>query len=156
MQSLSLNAVESQLLTVLADRGVRFVIVGGHAVQFHGHVRPAKDLDIFSEPSAENAGQLVYALGQLGMDVDSELEGRLSCLKKQLRLRGQYCNIEVLTSISSLSFDEAYDQAAHCIVNGRAIPVLSKYHLIQSKLTRGDKNDLEDVHALKALCRGPA
>ena len=156
MQSLYLNAVESELLTVLADRRVQFLIVGGHAVQFHGHVRPAKDLDIFSEPSADNARRLASALGQLGMEVDLELEAKLSSPKKKLPLRRQYANIEILTSINSLSFEEAFDQAAHCIVNARAIPVLSKDHLIQSKLARGDKEDLDDVRALKALCRGPA
>ncbi len=151
MQSLYLNAVESELLTVLADRRVRFLIVGGHAIQFHGHMRPAKDLDIFSEPSADNARRLASALGQLGMQVEPELEAKLSSPKKQLPLRRQYANIEILTSINSLSFEEEFDQAAHCIVNARAIPVLSKDHLIQSKLARGDKEDLDDVRALKAL-----
>ena len=88
------------------------------------------------------------------MKVDSELEAKLSCPKKQLPLRGQYSNIEVLTSIHSLSFDEAFDQATHCIVKGRAIPVLSRDHLIQSKLARGDKEDPDDVRVLEALCTG--
>jgi len=57
-----LDRDELEVVRSFQDAGVRFVIVGGRAVQFHGHVRPAKDLDLFVEPSAENWPRLQAAL----------------------------------------------------------------------------------------------
>lgn len=51
-----------ELLDILVRHGVRFVIIGGHAVNFHGHVRTTEDLDLIwlREPASEAA--LVAAL----------------------------------------------------------------------------------------------
>ena len=47
------------LLVELADAGADFVVVGGHAVAFHGHTRATKELEVLVRPTAENA-QRVY------------------------------------------------------------------------------------------------
>jgi hypothetical protein len=43
------------MLTYLCDAGAQFVVVGGHAVAFHGHPRATKDLDVLVRADAENA-----------------------------------------------------------------------------------------------------
>jgi hypothetical protein len=55
-----------ELLKFLNARHVRAIIVGGHALAFHGHPRYTKDLDIFIEPSAANAAAVLQALGDFG------------------------------------------------------------------------------------------
>jgi hypothetical protein len=70
MQSLCLNAVESELAEAMLDAQVRFVIVGGFAVRAHGHLRPAKDLDIMIEPSLENVARLATVLAGFGISFD--------------------------------------------------------------------------------------
>ncbi len=150
--SLYLNAVEFELLEALLDAQVRFVIVGGHAVQFHGHVRPAKDLDILIEPSHENAARLATALRKVNIPIDHDQETKftekLVKPKVQVPLKGVHRFIEILTSINLVGFDEAFEQATHCVEKGRKIPVLSKEHLIRSKRARGEDRDLQDIQAL--------
>ena len=51
-----------ELFVSLNAKNVRAVIVGGHALAFHGRPRYTKDLDVFVEPSAENAARLIAAL----------------------------------------------------------------------------------------------
>jgi hypothetical protein len=51
----SLSSDFEELLKLLNARHVRAIIVGGHALAFHGHPRYTKDLDVFIEPSAANA-----------------------------------------------------------------------------------------------------
>lgn len=49
------------LLVSLADVGARFMVVGGYAVAFHGHIRATKDLDVYIDPSPENAPRVERA-----------------------------------------------------------------------------------------------
>lgn len=150
MPALPLNPVEFQLLCALLDAQVRFVVVGGFAVCFHGHLREVKDLDILSEPSQENAARLAMALQQVGLSIDREQEVALARPGVQTRLRGKFANIEILTSINAVEFGEAFEQAAHHIEKGREVRVLSRDHVIKTKLSRGEAKDMEDVRALKA------
>lgn len=50
----------------LAEHHVEFVVIGGLAVQAHGHPRTTQDLDIVPEPSDENRRRLSAALVALG------------------------------------------------------------------------------------------
>lgn len=43
------------LLIELSDAGAEFVLVGGHAVAFHGHPRATKDMDVLIRASSSNA-----------------------------------------------------------------------------------------------------
>lgn len=54
------------LLAELQDARAEFMIVGGHAVAFHGHPRATKDLDVFVRASPENANRVVEALAAFG------------------------------------------------------------------------------------------
>lgn len=56
----------SALLRVLAEHRVQYVVIGGLAVQAHGHPRTTQDLDIVPEPTAENRRALSAALVAVG------------------------------------------------------------------------------------------
>jgi hypothetical protein len=53
------------ILARLAEHGVAYVVIGGLAVQAHGHPRTTQDLDIVPGPGAENRRRLVAALESL-------------------------------------------------------------------------------------------
>jgi hypothetical protein len=55
-----------EFIKSLNDNQVRYLVIGGYAVAFHGYPRYTKDLDIWIEPSPENAANLVKALDQFG------------------------------------------------------------------------------------------
>jgi hypothetical protein len=54
------------LLVSLADAGARFMVVGGYAVAFHGHIRATKDLDVYVDPTPNNAPRVERALATFG------------------------------------------------------------------------------------------
>jgi len=58
MSALFLNNIELELLSRFNSFGVRYLVIGGHAVQFHGHLRSAKDLDIFVDTFADNPSKV--------------------------------------------------------------------------------------------------
>jgi hypothetical protein len=111
-----LDRDELEVVRSFQDAGVRFVIVGGRAVQFHGHARPAKDLDLLVEPSAENWPRLQAALRPLNASVPAF--GELSPERKyQARLRF-YETVELLTAIDGVSFAEAWRESVEAHVAG--------------------------------------
>ena len=50
------------ILQVLAHHAVSYVVIGGVAVQAHGHTRTTQDLDVVPEPSSENLDRLASAV----------------------------------------------------------------------------------------------
>lgn len=54
------------MLLALADNSAEFVVVGGHAVAFHGHPRATKDLDILVRSTQENAERVYQSLIDFG------------------------------------------------------------------------------------------
>lgn len=154
-RSLYLNAVEFELVGAMLDAQVRFVIVGGFAVRAHGHLRPTKDLDILVEPLLENVDRLATVLQRFGVSLDAS---KLARPKIQAPLRGrQLSGIEILTSISDVSFEEAFESRIECFERAQALPVLSKDLLIRSKRARGEDQDKEDIQVLcgtTAACVG--
>ena len=51
-----------EILRVLAEHQVDYVVIGGLAVQAHGHPRTTQDLDLVPEPASANLDRLVAAL----------------------------------------------------------------------------------------------
>jgi hypothetical protein len=59
------------LLVELADAKAEFVVLGGHAVGFHGHPRATKDLDVLVRATDENAARVYRALARFGAPIHS-------------------------------------------------------------------------------------
>ena len=55
-----------EFIALLNKNNVRYLIVGGYAVAFHGHPRYTKDLDIWIDPAVENIEKLLETLKQFG------------------------------------------------------------------------------------------
>ena len=62
----AMNSDFEELLSIFNENGVRFLIVGGHAVMFYTEPRYAKDLDVWIGSSAENAARVYRSLLKFG------------------------------------------------------------------------------------------
>ena len=150
MASLLLNAVECELLQTMHRNGVRFVVVGGHAVQFHGHLRPAKDLDIFYAINGDNPSRLREALVSLRIPHSQLPLERLESPKAQIVIGGSF-NAEFLGHIEGVDFEAAFRDAVLVSECGMEVHVISRHHLLQNKRALGRSQDLEDVLALEKI-----
>lgn len=65
-----------EFIAALNAHGVRYLVVGAHAVAFHARPRATKDLDILIEPSAANAERILTALRDFlgGVDLGYTVE----------------------------------------------------------------------------------
>jgi hypothetical protein len=139
---------EPEALRVLLDAQVRFVIIGGRAVQFHGHPRSTKDLDLLVEPTPENGRRLRDAMKALGTCFKDPNAVENFSEDRHTKVALHRYPVEFLTAIDGPRFAEAWADAVLATVEGKCVRIISRAHLITSKLPSSRAIDADDVKAL--------
>jgi hypothetical protein len=130
---------------LLISHRVKFVLIGGHAVAVHGHVRFTKDLDVLVEPSPANARRLREVLRRFGFGDAAPDEAVLATRGKVLMIGVAPYRIDVLTSASGVRFDAVWRTRVHVSTPAGRVAVISRELLITNKLAAGRPEDLRDV-----------
>jgi hypothetical protein len=134
------------------DNGVEFLIVGAYALAAHGFPRTTGDIDIFVRPAPENAARVFRALADFGPPVashgvtqhDFEVEDKVYQLGLPPR------RIDILTSISGVSFDEAAENAIEGNLGPVKVRFIGKAAMARNKLASGRPKDLVDAELLQS------
>lgn len=146
-----LNADFLDMLDALEEAGTSYIVVGAHAMAVHGVPRATGDLDIFVEPSADNAGRVADALRSFGAPLDIHGVGEADFAQPgtvyQLGLPPR--RIDLMTAISAVPFREAWESRVEVEVEGRRIPFLGRQSLIANKRASGRTRDLLDIELLR-------
>ena len=134
--------------------GVRYLLVGAHAVGVHGVPRATRDIDVWVEPSAANAALVVRALARFGAPL-AELGVGLSDFESHERVVkiGVPPNrIDLMTSVSGVpDFAGAWTRRKSVTFAGTAVDVIGREDLLQNKQSSGRDKDLLDVRELRKL-----
>lgn len=149
MGKLALPQDFKDLLKLLLDHEVRFLIVGGYAVVFHGYPRFTGDLNIWVDNTESNAAKIVASLKQFGFD-SPNLKAEMFMAKDSLTRMGvEPMKIEIFTHISGLIFANSFINAATLkIEDSISIPFLSLEDLKKSKRSSGRAQDIADLENL--------
>lgn len=141
------------LLVALSEAGAEFVVLGGHAVAFHGHPRATKDLDVLVRPSADNAKRVYSALAAFGAPLSAFDVGEadFATYDGVLQMGVPPVRIDILNRADGITFDEAVAENAKFELDGRAIPVIGRAALLKNKRAAGRDQDLADVKALERV-----
>ncbi len=143
------------LLTCLDEAGAEFVIVGGYAVAFHGHVRATKDLDVLVRATPENAAKVYEGLAAFGAPLAAfDVSDRdFATYDGVLQVGVPPLRVDVLNRIG-VSFDDAIADGCTLDIEGRAVRVIGRDALLRAKRAAARPQDLADVDALERLQRG--
>ena len=151
----SLNQDFRDLLLALADGGVEFLIVGAYALSFHGAPRASGDIDVFVRASPANAAAVWKALVAFGAPVEAAgvvpSDFEKPSLVYQIGLPPR--RIDVLTTISGVSFDEAWATRVAAEIDGRAIHFIGRDMFLRNKEAAGRPKDLADAARLRRSSR---
>lgn len=141
------------LLVELADAGADFVVLGGHAVAFHGHPRATKDLDVLVRADADNAAKVYHALAAFGAPLSSfEVQkDDFATYDGILQIGLPPRRIDILNRAAGITFDAAIASGDAVEIDGRRIPIIGLEALIRNKRAAGREQDLADVAALQAV-----
>ncbi len=147
-----------ELLRRLSDAEIRFVLVGGLAVNAWGYLRTTQDIDVVPDPSAENLAKLDAVLREL--DGKVEVGGRLlagSAISTSLRTGDRTLvatslgSVDVLQGLPQIpSFAVLDEKATEVDMDGLVVRVCSLEHLIEMKSASERPRDLDDLEALRA------
>ena len=138
----------SEFLKLLNNHGVRYLLIGGYAVAYHGYVRSTADLDMWVEISENNANALVSALGEFGFSVD-KLSPKLFLVEHRIvRMGLPPFRIKVLTTISGLEFRKTYDRRIVERWSEIEVPIIDLASLKINKRAAGRHQDLDDLENL--------
>ena len=137
------------MLSALSGAGADFLIVGAHALAAHGRPRATGDLDVWVRPTPDNAGRVWTALQAFGAPLFDLTREDLSTPGVVFQIGLPPCRIDILTTISGVSFDEAWPRRGVFAIEGRNLPFIGREDLLANKRAAGRPKDLVDLAFLE-------
>lgn len=137
-------------LKALNKQKVKYVLVGGYSVIYHGFPRTTGDLDIFVEVSADNYKKLCKAFLDFRMPVfDMTEENFLTNKNMTVFSFGRPpVSIEILKEISGMTFEEVYKNAVESEIENIPLKIIHLKDLKRNKTASGRPKDLNDLENL--------
>lgn len=146
---MTLNQDFKEFIELLNANDVKYLIVGGYAVGFHGHPRYTKNLDVWLMASDKNAEKTMKALQQFDF-------GQAELKKSHFLSEGEFIQlgyppnrIDLLTSCDGVTFDTCYAKRMTIKIEKTTIYFMDIENLRKNKQATGRPQDLADVDNLK-------
>ena len=144
-----LNQDFKEFIQSLNANNVRYLVIGGYAVAFHGHPRYTKDLDVWVDPIPDNAARVIKALEQFGF-ASLGLKAEDFLAPDQVIQLGLPPNrIDILTSAEGVDFDTCYASRAQVVIGGVPANFIDLENLKKNKRAAGRLQDLADLENLQ-------
>jgi hypothetical protein len=135
-------------LRLLNLRQVEYLLIGGYAVGYYGYARATADIDIWIAIHPENAQKVVDVIREFGFNIQ-ELSSELFLQEnKVIRMGVPPFRIEVLTTISGVSFEECYAERTVDVLDEIEVNIIDLEHLKINKKASGRLKDLADLEHL--------
>jgi predicted nucleotidyltransferase len=150
-----------KLLQELVEGDVEFLVIGGLAVGYHGHIRATKDVDVVPAPDPDNLKRLARVLQELDAEVEGAAEFEEGELPNPLdptalELGGNWVlatrlgRLDVMQWIGdSALWAELSPGAIEDEVAGLPIKIVSFDDLVRLKKMAGRPEDLLDLQRLR-------
>lgn len=139
-------------IRLLNRRRVKYVVVGGYAVAFHGFPRYTGGIDFFVELSGRNAAALVEVFRGFAFRQPPRPDLFLT-LGNIVRVGWQPTRVEVMNRIDGVTFAECWESRRRAVIGGLRIHFIDLPELRKNKRTSGRPKDLEDLRNLPARPR---
>ena len=143
-----------KLIGCLENQQVKYLIIGGFAVNKYGFKRTTGDIDFYIKDDRENRKRLIDALEAAGY-------GRFDELMEAPIIPG-FCEIlmdnglfaDLMTVVAGLDtnrFEEYYKNAAIETIGNTSIRFINYHDLLQSKNATNRNKDLIDIDELEKI-----
>lgn len=132
------------------SKGVKYLVIGGYAVNVHGYVRYTKVIDIAIEISDANAEKVImviqeFGLGSLGLTKEDFLRQNFVT-----QLGHEPVRIDILNDINGVRFEDAWANRKEVAYEGVQINFIGLDELLILKAVAGRSQDKTDIEKLKA------
>src|SRR5439155_7399665 len=145
-----LNPDFRDMLSILNEEKVEYLVVGAYALAAYGNPRATKDLDLWIRCSKQNAEKIVQALSRFG--APSSLIRTQDFIKPGLTVQIGIAprRIDLVTEISGVTFEDAYPRHIKVEIEGVSVSIIGRQDLLLNKKAAGRPQDLADASWLEA------
>lgn len=150
-----LNEDYREMLQILSEESVEFIIVGAYALAAHGYPRATGDIDIWVNPESENAQKVYASLKRFGSPLYSVTPGDFTVKGTIFQIGVVPRRIDIITAITGVEFADARRDALRVDIDGLSLPVLSIEKIIINKEATGRDKDALDAKQLRKRMKDP-
>ena len=138
-----------EFIQLLNEHSIKYLVVGGYAVAFHGYPRATGDLDIFVEMSQSNASGLVRVFERFGFSPGQFTPEFFLDEGQVVRIGRAPLRLEILNEISGVEFHSCYEQRISENIDGLEVDFIGLQDLLVNKKSTGRHKDSADVENLE-------
>ena len=136
-----------EFIELLNKNNVKYLVIGGYAVVYHGYVRSTNDIDIWVDISKGNIRKLLKALVEFGFSSLNLKEEDFS--PNQIIQLGYPPNrIDLITTPAGVDFETCYKTKEQATIDNVNICIIDLTNLIKTKKASNRTRDLADVEEL--------
>lgn len=147
-KKISLDPNFKDFTELLNSEKVRYLLLGGYAVNYYGYHRFTGDIDFFIACDRENAERVSSALQHFGFPRESVSAERFTQPGLVHMFGRKPVRIDLLTGPSGLDFEECFSRRIIIDLDGVEVPLISLADLRLNKLASGRDKDLLDLRKL--------
>ena len=145
-----LNQDFREFIELLNEKGVKYLVIGGYAVAFHGYPRYTKDIDFWiwlDEKNAERMLEVLHDFGFTSLGIKKE-----DFLDENMVIQLGYPpnRIDLLTDLEAVNFESCYESRNVMDFDGLKVNFIDAENLIKTKRAVGRMQDLLDVENLES------
>lgn len=137
-----------ELLKLLNENKVEYLVVGAFALGFYGSPRNTGDIDIWISISKENAKRMEKTLIDFGVGFPGYSEKDFLEEGSVIQIGVPPVRVDILTSISGVTFEDAFKNKEIIIIDEIEVSYICKNDFIQNKKASGRLKDLADIEAI--------
>ncbi len=144
-----LNPDYREFFQLLNANDVRYLIIGGYAVAYHGYPRYTKDIDIWIWINPENATKIITVLKEFGFESLNLQESDFLEPETIIQLGYAPNRIDLIMGVPGVDFEESYKSRVDEDVAGVRLSFIDLENLRKSKKASGRLQDLADLENLQ-------
>jgi hypothetical protein len=137
-----------EFLKLLNENDVRYLLIGGYAVGYHGYPHATNDMDIWIALHPDNAERMVTVLREFGFNLPGLKPELFMKENAIIRMGVPPMRLEISTGISGVEFDECYASRIVDMLDGMQVNIIDLHHLKINKKAAGRLKDLADLENL--------
>lgn len=138
----------SEFCELLIAHHVDFVIVGAHALAFHGAPRFTGDLDILVRPAADNAGRLLAAITAFGFPTSHLNADAVVNPRTVIEMGVPPVQLHIMSGVDGVTWDEVWRGKEPGPLGPHTVFFIGRPEFLKNKLAAARPKDLADVDAL--------
>jgi hypothetical protein len=134
---------------LLIKHKVEYLVVGGYAVGIYGYPRFTGDLDIWINPSPENAEKVLLCVREFGFSSYQLTASDFSKSGNVVQLGYPPLRIDLINELDGVKFEQCFPDRKTAEIDGLQLNFISYQDLVKNKKATGRAKDFLDIDNMK-------